>query len=168
MENILGQKQIRIKEGILQRHESLMFAHALIFAGIALEEGIQSDEAKPKKSNTKVIVAIIVIAIVIVAILALAPARSPGVKIVSWSVERNVPFLGDIGGGNGLFTVKVTNSGDATESKTIWCEFTIGQNTYREDRSITLAPEQTQTYAITVLIPGFDWYNSGSGRCYLA
>jgi hypothetical protein len=145
-----------------------MFGHALIIAGIALVEGIQSDKVKPKKSNTKVIVAIIVIAIVVVAVLALVLAGSPGVKIVSWSVERNVPFLGDIGGGNALFTEKVTNSGAATETKTIWCEFTIGQNTYREDRLITLAPEQTQTYTITVLIPGFDWYNSGSGRCYLA
>ncbi|MGD0056867.1 MAG: hypothetical protein ABSB83_03300 [Methanomassiliicoccales archaeon] len=146
--------------------------YILVVRGMILE-GSTSEAPKPKKGNSKNIVAVVVIVLVVFAVFALALWEYRGITIVSWGVERNVQIVGNASVGYTsvgicVFTVNVKNSGDAVGLKTIWCEFTIEQNTYHASLSITLVPAETQTYTITVYVPGYDVSNSGSGLCYLA
>ncbi len=71
---------------------------------------------------------------------------APSLTIVTWDVQRTVM-------GDGLFTVEVTNLGDAAGSKTIRCDVTTGNDGFSDSLLVTLAPGETRTCTITVDVP---------------
>jgi hypothetical protein len=88
------------------------------------------------------------------------PSEKAELSIVTWDESRDT-------WGDARFTVTVTNTGELTGSKVLWCSVVIGENTYKTHQTITIAPADTRDYEPYIDLPIGTMFSSGTTYCWL-
>jgi hypothetical protein len=123
----------------------------------------------------KIGIAVGIVAVVAVAIVVLIAAMPRGnggnnndgdddepanLSIVTWDESRDT-------WGDARFTVTVTNTGELTGSKVLWCSVVIGENTYKTHQTVTIAPADTRDFQPYIDLPIGTLFTSGTAHCWL-
>jgi len=135
------------------------------------------EAGKPSKSPNKnviygtIAIAVVIVIVALVLLLGMNNNNNNGNNQGNTHIpQANLQIVTYNAGYTGLLgdhltaTVKVTNTGDAIGTKTLWVVLSLGQNTYRGSKVVTLAPAETVTY--TIDIGSLPWYSSGGSVNY--
>ena len=126
-----------------------------------------------KGTKIGIAVGIVAVVAVIVVLIAAMPRGDGGgngggdetpllanLSIVTWSASKDT-------WGDARFAVTMTNTGEITGTKILWCSITIGENVYRTHQTVTIAPHDTRDYEPYIDLPIGTIFSSATSWCWL-